>query len=53
LITALDSGPVTSFADLRTLLFAKHPGDTVTLDYTDQLGNQTSATIVLASGPPL
>jgi S1-C subfamily serine protease len=53
LITALDGGPIASFVDLRTLLFAKHPGDTVTLGYTDQLGNQTSVTIVLASGPPL
>jgi len=52
LITSLDGTPVTSFVDVRTFLFAKHPGDSVTLAYTDVLGNQTQATIVLVSGPP-
>jgi len=52
LITSLDGTPVTSFGDLRTFLFTKHPGDTVTLAYTDTTGAQTSATIVLATGPP-
>jgi S1-C subfamily serine protease len=52
LITALDGTPVASFADLRTFLFAKRPGDPVTVAYTDASGNPSSATIVLASGPP-
>jgi len=51
-ITTLDGTSVSNFTVLRTLLFAKHPGDSVTLGYVDQLGNQSSATIVLTSGPP-
>ena len=52
LITALDGGSVTSFADLRTRLFLHHPGDAVTLAYVDATGAQASATIVLGTGPP-
>lgn len=51
-ITALDGKPVTTFGDLRTLLFTKHPGDTVTVGYTNDTRGQTSVSIVLASGPP-
>jgi S1-C subfamily serine protease len=51
-IMTLDGTAVSSFVDIRTLLFKKHPGDTVTIGYVDVLGNQTQATIVLASGPP-
>jgi S1-C subfamily serine protease len=51
-ITALDSTPVTSLADLRTALFAHHPGDVVTISFTDVIGNKTSAQITLADGPP-
>jgi S1-C subfamily serine protease len=51
-ITALDGAQVTSFEDVRDFLFGKHPGDSVTISYTDTLGNQTSVTLVLASGPP-
>ena len=51
-ITALDTTPVNSTGDLRAALFAHHPGDAVTLYFTDPLGNQTSAQITLADGPP-
>src|SRR5581483_5693585 len=51
-ITAVDGSPVTTYDDLRALLFAKHPGDSITLAYTDTTGAATTATIVLASGPP-
>jgi S1-C subfamily serine protease len=51
-ITALDGTPVASFVDIRTFLFAKHPGDSVTISFTDVLGNQTQTTLTLASGPP-
>jgi S1-C subfamily serine protease len=51
-ITALDSTPVSTTDDLRAALFAHHPGDSVTVYFTDPLGNQTSATITLADGPP-
>jgi S1-C subfamily serine protease len=43
---------ISSFDDLRAVLFTKHPGDTIALGYTDALGNESTATIVLASGPP-
>ena len=51
-ITALDTTPVNTTGDLRVALFAHHPGDAVTLYFTDPLGNQTSAQITLADGPP-
>jgi len=51
-ITALDSTPVNSTDDLRAALFAHHPGDTVTVYFTDAVGNHTSAQITLADGPP-
>lgn len=51
-VTSIDGAAVTTFDNVRDVLFAHHPGDSVTVGYTDTLGNQTSATIVLASGPP-
>jgi S1-C subfamily serine protease len=51
-ITALDSTPVNDTDDLRAALFAHHPGDTVTVSFTDVVGNQTSAQVTLADGPP-
>ena len=51
-ITALDSTPVNQTDDLRAALFAHHPGDTVTVSFTDPIGNRTSAQITLADGPP-
>jgi S1-C subfamily serine protease len=52
LLTALDGSQISSFDDVRRLLFAHHPGDSVTLQYTGAGGTDASATIVLASGPP-
>jgi S1-C subfamily serine protease len=51
-ITSIDGAPVATFDNVRDALFAHHPADTIAVGYTDTLGNQTSATIVLASGPP-
>jgi S1-C subfamily serine protease len=51
-VTALDSTPVSTTDDLRAALFAHHPGDTVTVHFTDPLGNQTQAQLTLADGPP-
>jgi S1-C subfamily serine protease len=51
-IASADGQPVATLDDLRALIFAKHPGDSLTLAFTDVVGNATSATIVLASGPP-
>ena len=44
--------PLSSFKDLRTILFGHHPGDSITIGYTDPLGNASTATLALASGPP-
>jgi len=51
-LTAIDGEPLTSVADLRAALFSHHPGDSVTIAYTDTLGNQTSVTLTLGDGPP-
>jgi S1-C subfamily serine protease len=51
-VTALDSTPVGTTDDLRAALFAHHPGDSVTVHFTDPLGNQTQAQLTLADGPP-
>lgn len=51
-IATVEGNPVVSFVDIRAQLFQKHPGDSLTLAYVDAAGNQSSATIVLADGPP-
>lgn len=51
-ITSLDGTPIATSDDLRTALFSHHPGDTVTLGYTDTTGAAQTASITLASGPP-
>ena len=51
-ITTLNGKQVGSFTDLQTSLFPKHPGDTIALAWLDPLGNQGSANVTLASGPP-
>ena len=51
-LTALDSTPVNDTDGLRAALFTHHPGDTVTVYFTDGVGNQTSAQVTLADGPP-
>jgi S1-C subfamily serine protease len=51
-ITSFDGVSLSSIKDLRTALFAHHPGDSVTVGFTDSLGNASTATLTLASGPP-
>jgi S1-C subfamily serine protease len=51
-LTSLDGTPLSTTDDLRAALFAHHPGDTVTLGYTDTNGAAQTASITLASGPP-
>jgi S1-C subfamily serine protease len=51
-ITSLDGTPVSTNDDIRTVLFSHHPGDTLTLGYTDTSGAAQTASITLASGPP-
>lgn len=52
LITALDGKTVSSLKGVSGLLLRKSPGDTVRVSYADQAGNEQSATVTLASGPP-
>jgi S1-C subfamily serine protease len=51
-VTTIDGTTVSSFKDLRTILFGHHPGDSITIGYTDPLGTASTATLTLASGPP-
>jgi S1-C subfamily serine protease len=51
-ITSIDGTSLGSLKDLRALLFAHHPGDAITIGYTDTLGTAATTTLTLASGPP-
>jgi S1-C subfamily serine protease len=51
-ITAIDGQPIQTVADLRTAIFAHHPGDTVTIAYVDALGAAGTVSITFADGPP-
>lgn len=51
-ITSLDGQTVASPTALTDLLLGHHPGDTVELGWIDQLGQQQTAPIKLADGPP-
>jgi S1-C subfamily serine protease len=50
-ITSFDGQPVSSAATLTQLVHTKHPGDTVTIGWTDSSGQQRSASVRLTSGP--
>jgi S1-C subfamily serine protease len=51
-ITSIDGHTVASPSRLTTLLLTKHPGDQVSVGYTDQFGTSHTATVTLGSGPP-
>ncbi len=51
-ITTLNGTAISSPSDLTGLLEPDHPGDTVQLQWTDGSGQQQTATVTLASGPP-
>ena len=51
-ITSLGGHAVTSPAQIRSVLTGHHPGDKISISWTDQAAGQHTATIVLASGPP-
>jgi S1-C subfamily serine protease len=50
-ITSLGGHAVTSPAQIRSVLTGHHPGDKISISWTDQAAGQHTATIVLASGP--
>jgi S1-C subfamily serine protease len=51
-LTALDGHAVSSSATLLPILLQKKPGQTISLTWLDEFGQQQSATARLASGPP-
>ena len=51
-ITSLDGRAVTSPESLQAAMEQHHPGDRVTIGWTDQAGQSHSAQVTLASGPP-
>jgi len=50
-ITSLAGKDVTSPTDLSSIMQQHHPGDRLTIGWTDQSGRSRSATVTLASGP--
>ena len=51
-ISSVDGTAISSLSSLRTVLFQHHPGDNVTVVYTDAFGTAVTATVTLTSGPP-
>jgi S1-C subfamily serine protease len=51
-ITGIDATSIGSADALRTALQGRKPGDTVTVHWTDQSGQQHSARVALVAGPP-
>jgi S1-C subfamily serine protease len=50
-VTSVDGRAVTSAQDLQSVLGQHHPGDRVTIGWSDESGHSHSARIQLASGP--
>jgi len=50
-IQTLAGTQITSPSELQTVIERYHPGDKVTVTWTDQLGQTHSATVTLATGP--
>jgi S1-C subfamily serine protease len=50
-ITSLNGAPVAGATDLTALLDRHHPGDTVTLGWSDNYGQSQSARLALGTGP--
>jgi len=50
-ITSVDGQSVSSPSALQSAMEQHHPGDSVTIGWTDQFGQSQSATVTLATGP--
>ena len=50
-VTALDGKSVTSGTDITRILVGHHPGDKVSITWTDTSGQSHTATLTLGSGP--
>ena len=51
-ITTLGGKSIGSANDLTTAMSAYHPGDKVSIGWTDSSGQTHTATVQLSSGPP-
>ena len=51
-ITRIDGRPVSTTQAIVKLLQRKKPGDTITVSWINRIGNRTTATVKLVSGPP-
>jgi S1-C subfamily serine protease len=51
-ITSIDGKTVTSPTTISQILVPHHPGDSVSITWTDTSGTSHTATVKLASGPP-
>jgi S1-C subfamily serine protease len=50
-ITAVGGHSISTSSDVRSALNGYHPGDRISITWTDQTGQSQSATVVLGSGP--
>jgi S1-C subfamily serine protease len=50
-ITSLGGRAITSPAQIHSVLAAHHPGDRISIGWTDQAGQGHAATVVLSTGP--
>ena len=50
-IDSIDGQAVSSQSDLQSAIMQHHPGDQVTIGWTDQSGQTHTATVTLANGP--
>jgi len=51
LVTALDGKSVSTGTDIQNILVGHHPGDKVSIAWTDASGQSHTATVTLATGP--
>ena len=50
-ITSVAGQTVTSASDIQSVLGNQHPGDKISISWTDQFGQSQTATVTLAAGP--
>ena len=51
MVTALDGKSVSTGTDITKILVGHHPGDKVSIAWTDQTGQSHTATLTLGTGP--
>ncbi len=50
-ITSVAGHTITSSSDIQSVLKNRHPGDKISIGWTDQSGQSHSATVTLTNGP--